>query len=415
MSKLEEKREELKALQAQLEKIFEEAGPDLDLSKVTSISGDNSEKAAEIKRLNDKMAEVGKEVDDDLALQEAAQRTKELGEELKTPVNPMRHPVGGNGRPTAPVKSLGELFVASPAYKQFRGHEGPSVEFGEKDFGVELKTLFATTAGWAPESVRGPRVELTPERRLVVADLPSATTTGQAAIKYMEETTKTPAAAETAEAGTYPEAAFALTERSSTVRKIAVFIPITDEVFEDEGRARDYINNRLVRACRERLDSQLLVGNGVAPNLTGILNVSGIQTQAKGTDPTFDAIHKAITKVEFTGYAEPDAIVLHPNDWQDIKLTRTADGIYILGNPNEAGRPWLWGLPVVVTPAITENTGLVGAFRAYSEMAMRSDIELKVSDSHSTYFVEGKLAVRADFRVAFVVYRPLAFCTITGI
>jgi HK97 family phage major capsid protein len=106
---------------------------------------------------------------------------------------------------------------------------------------------------------------------------------------------------------------------------------------------------------------------------------------------------------------------MHPNDWETIRLLRTADGIYILGNPSERGPERLWGLPVVVTTAETENTGLVGAFRDFSEISVRSGIELKVTDSHSTYFIEGKLAVRADIRVAFVTYRATAFCTVTGI
>ena len=30
-------------------------------------------------------------------------------------------------------------------------------------------------------------------------------------------------------------------------------------------------------------------------------------------------------------------------------------------------------------------------------------------------FIKGKKAIRADIRAAFVVYRPAAFCTVTGI
>src|SRR5207248_5858794 len=101
-------------------------------------------------------------------------------------------------------------------------------------------------------------------------------------------------AAETAEAGTYPESALSTTEQTATVRKVAASLPVTDEQFEDEPRARDYVNNRLEYQLRARLDSQILNGNGTAPNLRGILNVAGINTQAKGTDPAPDAIYKAI-------------------------------------------------------------------------------------------------------------------------
>ena len=423
MKTLKELREEIKAKSDSLAAIFAEAGPDYDMAKVTSIPGDSAAKAAAIKSLNDELSGLGKELDEVTEIVNADAAVKKVQSWLNEPVDRPPHPTGGppgDDPDRAPVKSLGEMFVESEAYKAFDGHEGPTVDLADVDLkrligAKSMKTLFATTAGWSPESVRGPRVELTPERELVVADLPSPSETGQAAVKYMEETTKTPAAAETAEAGTYPEAAFALTERSVTVRKIAVFIPITDEQFEDEPRARDYIDSRLVRAVNERLDGQLVSGNGTPPNITGYLNVAGIQTQAKAADPTFDAIHKGITKVRAVGFAEPDAVLIHPNDWQEIRLTRTADGIYILGNPADPGPDRIWGKQVIQTVAETEGTALVGAFRSYSELAMRRGLELKVSDSHSDFFVNGKLAVRADMRAALVVYRPLAFCTITGI
>ena len=40
---------------------------------------------------------------------------------------------------------------------------------------------------------------------------------------------------------------------------------------------------------------------------------------------------------------------------------------------------------------------------------------MQVSNSHDVFFTSGKQAVRADMRLAFVVYRPSAFCLTTGI
>ena len=58
-----EVREELAARRESLHRIFEEAGPDLDLSRVTSIDGDTAYKAGEIKRRNQELEELGIEFD----------------------------------------------------------------------------------------------------------------------------------------------------------------------------------------------------------------------------------------------------------------------------------------------------------------------------------------------------------------
>jgi HK97 family phage major capsid protein len=230
----------------------------------------------------------------------------------------------------------------------------------------------------------------------------------------MEETTFTNNASGTAEGGSYGEAALALTEQTSTVKKVAVFLPVTDEQLADVSQARSYINNRLRFMLRQELDNQIINGTGTN-DLTGILQTTGIQSQAKGTDPVADAIHKAITKVRLTGRAMPNAVVMHPNDWQGLRLTRTSDGIYIWGNPSEATTPRIWGLPISVADVISEGTALVGDFSNFVELVNRRGVEVRVSDSHSDYFIKGKQAIRADLRVAMPVYRPAAFAEVTGI
>lgn len=398
---------------SKLGKIFEEAGPAIDLTRVKCISGDSTTKAAEIKKLNDELTDLGQQRDQLSHVHKAAQRVRTAG------VSPER--VGGengsepdSGRAmyeqAQQTKSVGQLFTESKAYKSRTGGVGP-----EAKLDIELKTLMTSTTGWVPENTRTGRVVDFATRPVQVTDLIPPSTTTQNAVVYMEETTFTNAAVETAEGAAYAEAALALTEQSSTVRKIAVYIPVTDEQLDDEPQVRGYIDNRLPFMLRQRLDSQILTGNGTAPNLRGILNVVGIQTQAKGTDPVPDAIHKAMTKVRVTGRAMPSGIVMHPNDWQDIRLLRTADGIYIWGNPSDVGPERIWGLQVAQSDAITENTALVGDFATWSELATRRGIDVQVSNSHGEFFVQGKQAMRADLRAALVVYRPAAFCQVTGV
>lgn len=405
---LKEKEEALEAKRKDLAGIFGEAGPEMDLSKVKSIKGTTVDKAAHIRKLNDESTDLGKEVDNLRAVQKAAERAKvaELGggehgdaadEQHRTPQRPAQ-------------KSIGELFTESTAFKGRTGPVGPSATLD-----VHLKTLLTTTGGFAPETVRTGDIVPFATRPVQVADLLPQVETTQAAVQYMEETTFTNAAVEVAEAAAFPEAALAFTEKTSMVRKLAVYLPVTDEQLEDAPQIRGYIDNRLPFMIRQRLDTQILTGSGVAPNLTGILTTAGIQTQARGTDPVPDAIYKALVKVETVGQAVTNAVIMSPTDWQNIRLLRTADGLYIWGNPSDAGPERVWGLQVSRAQAMAAGTALVGDFANFAQLAVRRGIDVQVSNSHSTYFVEGKQAIRADMRVALVVFRPAAFVQVTGL
>lgn len=400
----------LKERNGKLAKVFEEAGADLDMSKVKSLDGDSAAKVAAIRTMNEEIDKLGEERDGLLAVQKAAGRVADAekkGRDGGESGAEKLRPRGGDG---ADLKSLGEMFVASAAFKGKTGAVGP-----EAHLDVELKTLFQTTAGIPPETTRTGKIVEYATTPLDVLDLIPHTTTRQTAVVYMEETTYTNAAAETAEAGTYPEAALALEEKSSPVRKIAVWLPMTDEQLEDIDYARSYVNSRLPFMVRQRLNTQILVGNGTAPNLRGILNVAGIQTQAKGGDATPDAVYKAMVKCQVTGQANPNVAVFNPLDWQDVRLLRTADGIYIWGSPSEAGPARIWGLPVATAQGLTENTAVVGDFANFSELSVKRGMDVQVSNSHADFFINGKQAVRADLRAALVFYRPTAFCTVTGI
>lgn len=404
---LKEAEGRLDAKRAELAALFAEAGPDMDMDKVKSVSGDSAAKVAHIRSLNEEMESLAKDVDEKRSLFGIANSVG--GDPRKS--EPGSEPDGQKAtRQDGQRKSLGELFTGSHAYKGRQGRIGP-----EAHLDLEVKTLFETGVGWEPETTRTGRVVDFATRPVQITDLIPQGTTSQAAVVYMEETTFTNAAAETAEGSAYAEAALELTEKNSPVRKLAVYLPVTDEQMEDESQARGYVNNRLPFMLRQRLDGQIINGNGTAPNLTGLLNVSGIQTQAKGTDPVADAVFKAMTKVQTTGRAMPGAIIMNPTDWQGVRLLRTADGIYIWGSPSEAGPARMWGLPVAVADVIGQGSALVGDFANFSELSIRRGIDVQVSNSHADYFINGKQAVRADMRAALVVYRPGAFCEITGL
>jgi len=411
---LVEKRKKLADRHKLMEQVLKEAGENHDFRNVACLGDDltTQQKVEKFRELNTELQELTEEVKR-LEFEEVRRNVEEIRKAMGERASP-----GGVSHPEAEGatggKSLGELFVGSEEYKAFLKGDIRKEQLAVSMEEMGLKTLFQTSAGWAPESTRIGRVVEAATRPIQVLDLIPMGETDEASIVFMEETTRTHAAAETAEGAAYPEATFALTEKSSTVRKIATSIPVTDEQLEDESQVRSYLENRLRFGVRQRMDNQVLNGNGTAPNLEGVLNATGIQTQAKGDDPRFDAVQKAITKVRVTGRAQPGAIVVHPNDWQEIRLTRTADGIYILGNPAQAGPQSLFGLPVALSDAIAEGTALVGDFQNFSQLFERRGLDVQVGFV-GTQFTEGEQTIRADIRVAFVVFRPAAFATVTGL
>ena len=431
------KRNELNAKNAVLAKVLEDAGPDVDFGKVKmfgdeDVSGLNTAaKAEKFRKGNEDVNRLGVDVSELIALEDAAKDVKRRQTNLATPIT-HAEPTP-DGRPTAfPLKSLRQLISESKRFQNWvkagkSGNKNP-VSLGFDDVypseilamqqvknsgGFLTKTLFQTSAGWAPESTRIARVIDEPTRPIEILDVIPMERTGQASVVYMEETTRTHSAAETAEGTAYPESTFVHTEQSSSVRKIADSIPVTDEQLDDVPQVEGYLTNRLLFGVRQRLDTQVLSGDGAAPNLEGILNVSGIQTQAKDADSTPDAIYKALTKVRVTGRATPTAIILHANDWQEIRLLTTADGIYIYGPPSIAASERMWGLPVVVT-SVSEGTGLVGDFANYCSLFERQGVTIEIGFI-GNQFTEGEKTLRAQMRIAFVTFRPTAFSTVTGI
>jgi hypothetical protein len=322
----------------------------------------------------------------------------------------------------ARVKTLLEQSAKDGGLAAFReaGYKGTKTLFEIEDEdeadalidGVKATLLLTDIA---PTADRTPAIVPSAQNRITVSDLMAAGTTDSNTLEYYEETTFTNAAAETAENTAKPESTLDFTLRTDTVRKIATWIPISDEALADNRQLRSYVEGRLLYMVRQREEQQLITGNGTPPNIQGVLNRSGIQTQAKGADPVPDAFFKAFTKVQVTGDADPDGFVIHPNDWQDVRLLRTADGIYIFGSPNDEVAVRMWGYPGRVTTGITEGTGLVGAFRTYAQVWRRSGLTVVASTEHASYFIENKVALLAETRLALAVYRPAAFCQVTGI
>lgn len=416
---LTEAQEALDALRFRATRMFNEAGPHLDWSQVKSEDGAPADKAKLWQTLQMQMSDLGKHVSDQKLIQEQMKTAAAAYQQSQTPVNAPPYMAESKGQQFIGEGFIRRAFLADAGYKRLQqegeGAHGFNIQL--KLSPAEYKTLI-TLSTVAPFNERGPLVNMRLEERTVI-DAIGETQVGTTTVEWYEETTLTNAAAETAEDTAKPEGALDWTLRTSSVKTIAVWIPVTKQSLADVDFLEGQIRSRLAFMVSRREETQVLVGNGVGENITGIINTSGIQTQAKGADATPTAIMRAMGKVRGSagsGFAEPDLIVLHPNDYIEIMSLQDTTGNYILQAvlQNEP-QPRLWGLPIRQTTALTEGTGLVGAFGLGAEVFRREGISVTLTDGYSDYFVKNKVVVLAESRIGLAVQIPTAFCTVTSI
>jgi HK97 family phage major capsid protein len=310
------------------------------------------------------------------------------------------------------AETLAKAVTDHADFKEFFRPTRPvTVKLPDFDF----KAVMTTAAGFAPPLVRNNLRVPFATRRPVVADLiPSDVVGAMNGVTYMEETTFTNNAAPVAEGGTKPESANAWTQRTQTIETIATTLPVTEQQLEDVPQIEALIRDRLTLMLMLAEEDQLLNGTGVSPQLQGILTKTGIGTQAAGTDPTPDVILKAMTTVAVTGRANANGVVLHPTNYQNMRLLRTADGIYIFGSPSMEAQVTIWGLTPVVTDAIAAGTGLVGDFRNYAHISRRKGITLDIGYVNDD-FKRNQRTIRGEFRESLEVLRPASFVKMTGV
>jgi HK97 family phage major capsid protein len=342
--------------------------------------------------------------------------------------------------------SIGALFLDSPEFKTLQGGKNganmPSpFQIGASlttQNGYNVKDVFSglpsgTMANGADATfgtVQRDPIVVPPMRVKRVRDLFPTRSTTAAVIEYFRMLGFTTAGGGTNNAATVAERSsgnFAAKPQSSMVfeghqapvRTIAHWEAAHRNVLADEPQLRSIIDNELMYGLRLQEDAQILSGDGTGENLTGVLNTTGIQEYAWSdgatapvADTKADAIRRAAT-LSFLAYYEPSGVVLHPNDWEDIELTKDSQGQYLVAvSVALGGEPKVWRLPVVETPAIPEGTALVGAFGTGAQLYDREQASIRISEQHSDFFVRNAIVILAEQRLALAVKRPESFVKI---
>jgi HK97 family phage major capsid protein len=263
---------------------------------------------------------------------------------------------------------------------------------------------------------RVPGIVPAARRRLFVRDLLTVFPAQSNAIDFVRVNSDISKASPQVEGSAKYENSLTFETATETVRTIATWIPATRQVLEDFSALEAFVRGSLTYATLLEEENQILSGSGTGENLNGLITQAtafntGLLSASDGWEKV-DILARAVQQLHSSDELAPDFVVLHPNDWWDIRLTKASDGQYIFGEPSREGPDLFFSLRVVATTAVNPGTFLVGSSSpAAAAIFERSGLTVEISTEHSDYFVKNMVAVRAEERLALVVFRPGAFVT----
>jgi HK97 family phage major capsid protein len=268
-------------------------------------------------------------------------------------------------------------------------------------------------------------VKVTEFDRLVLRDILNIGQTNSNSVEWVREVSYTRAAEPTAPGAEKPESAKVFDLVSSPVRTIAVWMPVQDQQLDDWPALQGLINTNLLYDLDKRVEELVTWGDGIGQNFLGFfldplvwamgqMNAAGL-TRVVAGDTNIDIIRRGITDVRVAGY-DPNGILVHPYDWEDIQLLKATDNNYIWVIVTEGGVSRLWGVPVIETVACEDFQGnaieqrnmLVGDFTRGATLwdRMQSSVSVGLIDRQ---FVENMRTILAELRAAWAIRRPGAF------
>lgn len=392
--------------------------------------------------LKDKLASLKKEAESIMPKvaegdADAMKRAAELADEIEE----TEAAVKAADEFAAKVKGIGAVGSKQPEGKAKAKSLGQFAAEGMKQRGVKSGDRFVANLGTFSKAAASPMVTPSgvasaladvqerlyegPRRRLVVADLLGQETTTRSAVTYfVESETVNGAVAYVAEGAEKPLVSFGdPTVVTDKVMKIAAVLKESDEMVDDLPWLASAIDNRGIYLVQLKEEDEILNGTGSGTALDGILHRTGILTEqtASGESNVADAIFRAMTKVSQSSPFTADGIVINPADYQTLRLAKDSNNQYYgggffqgqYGNGGVIEQPPVWGLRTVVTTAIAAGTVLVGAFQQGASVIRRQGLTVEIANQNEDDFVNNRIAIRIEERLALAVRYPKAFCKVT--
>ena len=280
----------------------------------------------------------------------------------------------------------------------------------------EIKADMTVAADFTGEVIPADRVpgyKFDPTRPTHIRQLLAQGSTQSDVVRFVKESGYSNGAAATAEGTTLTQSDFDMTAADANVRKIGTYFRISEEMLADTPQLTSYLSARAPEKLLEVEDTQILSGNGTAPNLSGIITdatafAAGDLADSVDNANEFDAIVAALNQLAGANY-NADTILLNPSDFHKILLLKDSQNNYLKDQVYSGLQPVFMGVKVVLNTAIAAGSFLIGNFGVGTQLWVRDGINVEFFREDGTNVRDGFVTVRVSERVALTNYLPNAF------
>ena len=303
------------------------------------------------------------------------------------------------------AKSWGQQIAESDAVQAMA--EVKSSQPARIRLEVKEITSGAASGGAFAEPMRESSPNLIARRTPRIRDLLTVVNTNQGSVDWVNQTTRDNQAAPQTEGALKAESDYAFELLNLPMRTIAHWTKASVQILDDSPQLASVIDNELRYGLALAEDDQLLNGDGVSPNLDGLItNATAYSPAFAPSDETaIDKMALGMLQVSLADFV-PNGIAVHPSDWMRMRLLKDADGKYILGDPQTAVAPNLFGIPVVPTTAIAVDKFLVGDFARAATLYDRQAPTVQLSTEDGDNFVKNMVTIRCESRMGLAIKNP---------
>jgi HK97 family phage major capsid protein len=298
------------------------------------------------------------------------------------------------------AKTVGNEFINSDQFKAMASGGREKARFEVKNTVVtgpnmpfEVQRLAPIPGSFAPLTIR--------------QMIPTITVASNS-VGSLRELTFTNSAAEVAEALARAESSITFEPYNVQLETVGHFIKVSNQLMADAPAIAAYIDTRLRDGLAQRVDRQLLLGNGTTPNLSGLTDAGNFTafTATSGAN-----LVESINKAKYNRWAVGEVVdtaIVNPADFAAMELLRegSGSGAYLYGAPGTNAGPQPFGISLVMSQHMPVGQFLIGSLRTSAIIYQRQGAVVEMGYVNDD-FTKNLVTIRADERLGLGVDRPV--------